>query len=528
MKIESLSTTLINITNHSGAGAESSASPIIALESSIRLDKNVTLIRGSNGSGKTVIAEALSLLGHSSIIPFKEDDHLGGTPLVAINLSFSDNDVKFLNHLKVFINDPSKKSLLIGNHRFSFDELGNAGIRKAFAYLGDLHLVPESNSPFRVEFWKTKQDFDLKKILANDHLLEKHLRLRAFGSDNEDFGNALRWLIAWNRPRLIGPKSEKGPWTQAPRYILDQSESKPKKIKANSTYPKHPPGPVGYFNTDMYDFGAGLDIRESPKEMRSHMTTALVDRLQLVSSIGCVDAGLLSKKIEGAGQNYLIREIGAIEQKWTELFGDPFAKLKLAQPLKIRGIKSQGKKLIWGENEKSQEFMSSGENQAFFALCYVENFQISDSFLILDEPELHLSIKAASTLIEDIVNIAHEKNTQVVIVTHLPHLFYQAVVDDDKYKLIYLDRNLGGDSFVGILEGKKAFIASSRDSHIQVDHLVQNLRSVQSPSIWFWRGGISSFLARTQNYLFDHPRLAAILLIGLMAGMGALACMISN
>jgi energy-coupling factor transporter ATP-binding protein EcfA2 len=447
MKIESLSTTLFKIINCSTAGAKGTVTPNINLSSSISFDKNVTLIRGNNGAGKTVIAEALSLLGHASIIRSDSSRELGGTPFVTISLSFSDDEVKFLNLLKIYINDPCARSLIIGGYRFSFDELGDSLIRKAYEDLGDLNQVPMPDSTFRVEFWKTEEDFDLKTILASDSELVKHLRIRAFANGSEDFSIALRWLIAWNRPRLTGSRSEDGPWTQTPRYILDQSKVNLEALNGDSPYPEHPPGPVGYFNTDMYDFGAGLDIRESPKEMRSHMTKVLVDRLQLLSGIGNVEGGLISEKIVSKGQTYPIREIGAIQRKWAKLFDDPFDKDRPSQPLKIIDVKSQAQELIWGEKTTTQDFMSSGENQAFFALCYVANFQTSGSFLVFDEPELHLSIKAASTLIQDIVSIAHLNNTQVVIVTHLPHLFYQAKVSADKYKLLYLARISGGGEF---------------------------------------------------------------------------------
>lgn len=519
MKISQVWTSLINISSGQSSAIDDRAPSHRRSNTAVRLNEYVTLIRGDNGTGKTIIAEVMSLLGHASILGRKPLSIERGIPLATLEVSLSKNDVEFLELLNAFVQSTSGMPFVVGGVEWALSRENAQMIKSVFRSLGPLDAIPQADTKVLVEFWKVSPStpdipaedrFDLKKILANDHLLRRHLELRCVGSNGEDFCTALQWLVAWNRPTLLGAKPEEGPWSVTPRFVLSQSVSTPS--QSNDLANVHPPGPVGYLNTDMYDFGAGIDIRESPKELRSHMTTTLVDRLQVVDQIGVIETGLVSDSISLSGQKYPVMNLAMIEEGWARLFGTEDEGFADAQPLKTSHVQSLNGRLTWCESDNFQEFVSSGENQAFFLLCYLATLHRTDSILILDEPELHLSIRAASRMVKEIVRLAHDRGSQIVIVTHLPHLYYQVAVDEDKYDLIYMQRKKGGDEFVRILEGEAAFQAASQDSHIQVDNLVQNLRSEPAPSIYFWLTPIKQFLEGLGLFQIRRRALIAVII----------------
>jgi hypothetical protein len=315
---------------------------------------------------------------------------------------------------------------------------------------------------------------------------------------------------------LMGADAENGPWHPSPRFLLSQAE----RTHGEALNPDRPgdydqihfPGTVGYVNTDMYDFGAGLDIRESPKELRERMSKTLVDRLQIVGSIGEVEKLPISDMLRAVDdQKYPIMRQKEVREGWEDLFGDE-------HEFKTGAVKSADGELRWSRDDDFCEFISSGENQAFFLLSYLENLHWRGSILILDEPEIHLSLAAASRLMNRILDTASRRRTQVIIVTHLPHLYrsqvarsydWQTLEETGSYQLAYLVKKGGSENRVSILEEAAALRQASIDSHLEALAVVNDLRATETPGIFLIRDAIRTWWLARQKRKAESAAAAA-------------------
>jgi len=466
-------------------------------ERPIELGPHLTLIRGDNGCGKTVLAELISLLGHASIIPHREKHQEIGSPLVRLEVYLTRNDVEALRAMKSFLDDPDMREFRLGGRARPISKPQRQIINDAFRHI-DLSSVPatfwESSSDnllVTVEFRRWSSDdgdarhTDLKKILADEELLKSKLTFCAYSEDEagvSDYAAILAALVAWNRPRLekrvkaegAQESAEPDYWTITPRFILTEAGLSPFAGKADLTFP----GAVGYVNTDMYDFGAGLDIRESPKELREKMSDLLIDRLQILSGCGEITKPPISGAIPDGPPDFSLERGAIIESRWEKVFGQGHA-------LKTGRARRMGPgKFTWSNaNADLVEFVSSGENQAFFLLAYLENLHWRDSILVIDEPEIHLSLVAASKLMKQIMDIAAERGTQVIVVSHLPNLYRDRIIteydwaklsaDPAKIHMINLQRE---NAQILVKSAREAMLSASRRSHEQVLDLVNDFK----------------------------------------------------
>ncbi|HEU0098267.1 MAG TPA: AAA family ATPase [Allosphingosinicella sp.] len=500
MKVSGLWTSLLELENAQACDIYYSGDSERDPSRKLRFGESVTLVRGDNGCGKTILAELVSLIGHVSILSIKPPGTTPGQPIATIEIKLSPNDIAFLTLLRDFLSGAPKGMFSMGDRRWLLSQRAEERLRRAYRGLMPPAEMPHPGEPIFVEFWRKQKPAhataagahkgstgpgrasedrkDLKEILAHDKLLRECLEFRAAHECGRDCAIALQALIAWNRPELAGDDSEDGPWHPTPRFILSQSPLS-QGAHPNPDLPAdydelHFPGPVGYVNTDMYDFGSGIDIRESPKELRRRMSRTLIDRLQIVDDIGDFDSLPISETLEAIEETYSVMREGRIRAGWTRLFGK-------SHPMKTGTARSRDGELHWTQDE-FYEFVSSGENQAFFLLSYLENLHWRDSVLVLDEPEIHLSLTAASRLMDIILEIVERRRTQVIIVTHLPHL-YRKRVDDGEHQLAYLVRRGGNDRDVQIMEGAAALKQASIDSHLQVLAVVNDLRAAETPGI---------------------------------------------
>ncbi|MCI0561758.1 MAG: ABC transporter ATP-binding protein, partial [Nitrososphaera sp.] len=81
---------------------------------------------------------------------------------------------------------------------------------------------------------------------------------------------------------------------------------------------------------------------------------------------------------------------------------------------------------------KAREFLSSGENQTLSLGLVFGALQPKHSIIMLDEPDLHLSLPAGVRMYNEIFKRALLDNIQVIIVSHLPFVFRNALHDEDK------------------------------------------------------------------------------------------------
>jgi energy-coupling factor transporter ATP-binding protein EcfA2 len=186
---------------------------------------------------------------------------------------------------------------------------------------------------------------------------------------------------------------------------------------------------ICYFNTDMYHYGLGLDIRESPKHLRTELVRLVKDRLHLVNDKG------------------QIINFKHVQEFWAAIYGYGTEKL---QSITFEG-ETALIKVVEGDNSSlsdenasadnvlaadipsaARQFLSSGENQTLSLGLVFGALQPKHSIIMLDEPDLHLSLPAGVRMYNKIFEQALLDKIQVIVVSHLPFVFRNALHDEDK------------------------------------------------------------------------------------------------
>jgi len=463
----------------------------------------INVIRGQNGIGKTMILEYASLLGHLSALEIKSPLDAGD---LLMQVKLSAKDVEFLDGLDR-LKDRGEAASAFHDALASISA-NLPGLKLAWKAIKDSKA---STGPFEIRFtFSNREHGVLKEMLADEARLNAGVSLS--GDANQLL--VLRALNLWSRPRA----HDKG-YLPTPRFIQDNGRSPDWASPATSFY----------VNTDMYDFGIGLDIRESPKDLKKNMTEVFLERLQLVqcepskisikrrvAAAYTINEGrpllcdmALKSEYDTTGE---VKRIGA----WSRVFRDPNGIAgSEREDQGGRGYKS-GKvfrrsdtaasggdidhDFRWafhiGDRQDVAEFVSSGENQALFILSVLHGLAKQGSCMIFDEPELHLTFGAGTSLMDEIFDHANRAQAQAIIVTHLPHLHRdrvedgletgfddEAAFDYDKVHMIFLRR--GGDLIIHA--GLDAVNEAARSSHYDVMRLVSGLRLREPvPSLPKW------------------------------------------
>ena len=414
------------------------------------------LIRGDNGAGKTTVLEALAMLGHCSIM-----EH---------DTSFNPNVVE---HCYI------KYELILGEP--SFDDTHDseirrlAGIWKGISIKADDKItIPDAENVTRsftritvhVLYKGSKPVTELKEHLKDESKLQKDWMIAG-----DDIQIAfLKRLIQFSRPRQI--QSEEELLTQRIRKAVEQISVAASKRALNNeevagcaegiiniatnTKPRYgcperskylgksrflPPF-ICYFNTDMYHYGIGLDIRESPKHLSTELSSLVKYRLHLVDADNKFMNLLLAQELWA---NIFKGEEFGEEQK--EVLGDISFKYN-------NEGKDEAVICVRGAKGGPRNFMSSGENQALSLSIPLMALEPTHSILLLDEPELHLSLPAAVQMYDEVVKRSLLDNIQIITVSHLPFVFPQSLHDIDeiskveKFCKLYLDINAGVKSLI--------------------------------------------------------------------------------
>jgi predicted ATPase len=452
---------------------------------SLDFSEGVTVIRGSNGLGKTLILEALSLLGHVPVLQFtllKKTQ-----PLIQLSVEFNECDYLFLDSLfqstdSDQLSDDGRRwqvqcqaiaqykpfweiSALQGAARAANRYRGSGGKPHSKRMKSDSKRSHADSHLFKVGFdLLPNEDLEnrdresygfLKECLSNEHnekttdkdpltSLQKNWTVLC---SCEDEYLLLGLLQSVNRPALIAG-SEPESWHRTVRTTMLDEEA-----DGSSQTERAKPGIVAYINTDMYEWGTGLDLRESPKHLRDDLTRVVVRRLQLTNL-----------QESSPKRKYGLRNFEEIGNYWEEIFkhqGTPkitsvtFSPDNKAEPWIVKIAHRQS------------DFSSSGENQVFFLLAMTAGLQPQGSCLLLDEPELHLSFTASKRLFEYFLELAKRLDCQIVIVTH--SLFHANQQPSADINFVYLERTtIEGVSQTVPLEGKKAFAKFAKMAHSDI------------------------------------------------------------
>jgi hypothetical protein len=369
-----------------------------------------TLLRGKSGAGKTTVLEALALLGHSCVMS-RSDDEINERPVCFVTYS-----------------------LILGECYFA----GKAefkGLEEQWK-----RLVGESHKEICVQIRRVKEKDkvvqDLKRDLKDEDVIKKEWEI-AGDAEEVEF---LQQLIEFSRPRQMVSKNTQQ--AELVRAILQKVESidaaveeinsavetvhplfkAPQRIKylaSEEAYPDLPPL-ICYFNTDMYHWGIGLDIRESPKHFYDELAGLLRHRLHLVDGEGYV---VNVNKLADFWRDIL----QGAEADWSDISCAQEEDVECLKEIKFDDHNKALIRVTWADanpaHKTGREFLSSGENQVFSLGIIFGLLRPAHSIVMLDEPDLHMSLPIAVRMYNELFAKSIRDDIQIICVSHLPFIF---------------------------------------------------------------------------------------------------------
>ncbi|MEM7153556.1 MAG: AAA family ATPase [Myxococcota bacterium] len=396
------------------------------------LEKNFVVVSGRNGAGKTTLLEALALLGHSPEIPWRDEV---GQPLATVRLCYRLGPHE--HHVAFHSSDPDHLTVALAEGKFEHwwataDETSDVSLRK------------EDYEKLQDEIRYSRP----KKVDAGEK--QEH---SVFSRDN-------------------GKKGRLRP----PKRIKDLRK------KREGFVPPH--SFMSYANTDMYDYGVGMDLRESPKHLKETLAATVVRRFHAIEDPRGPSARLLGaerlrrawRKIqdpkldddddltklvardlhdvtfqyfkprpEGADPD-APREPWPVGEPWPdEAYGDEITATVTMGPT---------------DKPRAVDFLSSGENEILSLLILTECLEASGCVFLLDEPELHLSPLNQYHFYEYLVDLTKERierrkkgkigGCQIIMTTHSQF----ALANYERVTNLFLDIDESGKTQV--LVGKEA------------------------------------------------------------------------
>lgn len=476
----------------------------------IRLHERVTIIRGDNGTGKTTVLEACALLGHTALMSVTRHRDVGdsnGAECARIDF------VLFIEKSElVFIRDAITSGIRGGlGYDFALED--------QFLAEFDEWIGPDPESrrvSISMAFKGQEIVRDLKPYLKSESKLAEIVlspcsapivdsKLAAKAVSDAIYGGFLvKYLCAHNRPKQSGAVNED-------TGELDPNKCHPtsriEALKSNlDSDGSEQPGIVSYFNTDMYDYGIGLDIRESPKHLSSEFVPIIDQRFHIfyhdepasrhvpikMDEVSNLFGYLLQYNKWGDSGHYAI----SIRLEDSEATSDNVVMVVRDTP----------------ENPDLQrDVLSSGENQALFFSLISRSLAPHHSTLIMDEADLHLSLPAAMRMYEYMIKDSELRGNQYIIVSHLPIIHPRDTLPNDNYsnemsktsiaKLIYIEKGV-----VAPLEDVEALKRASEEFETSVSHLYQQYFTPKAKigfASIFWRF-LKSMFRKAKKYMSEN------------------------
>ncbi len=363
------------------------------------------LIRGGNGAGKTTVLESLALLGHCSV------------------MEYSDEVTQY--HQDDGYGCYVKYTIILGECTFAGDPDFADLAMDWNSLLGKRDYVELT---VRIFHQDGKVQKDLKADLKDEDVLRNNWRITGRKKDVE----FLKKLVAFSRPvqkmseerhreelvkEVLKRHSVAGSqWDVEAVYkeiisavgeakALFQSAPRSEHLEAKIELPPF----ISYFNTDMYHYGLGIDIRESPKHLKEELVRLVKDRLSILDGLGTIMNFDLVQKFWDVTYEGERKE--ALDLIWFDEYDNAHI-------------------VIIDENNNTREFLSSGENQTLSLGLIFGALKPNHSVILLDEPDLHLSLPAALRMYNEVFKRSLLAGIQTIVVSHLPFIFPQALHEE--------------------------------------------------------------------------------------------------
>jgi AAA domain, putative AbiEii toxin, Type IV TA system len=457
----------------------------------VSLTDGLNIVRGRNGAGKTILLEAIALFGHVPILRCNDptpQTNWDESCVIQVTFKLSSQDVSFL--IDSFLaQEMTGDALFLGPLTQSL--LSNGRLSE----LRDWLKVESQSGPalgerkfllgFRsVASRRTPRNRpELKLALADESKLASEWECVA---EDRVTWTLAATLLSFSRPeRISSSPSNTECWTTPAR--IRELRRRRGGFEDRSW---HMPGLVSYLNTDMYEYGIGLDVRESPKKLDEDMATVVAHRLQLLALPVSTDTDLSLPIPPGS---FTVLAWQTVRNEWSSIFKESLRSQSrdTTDEEDIRALVNFTLTVSPDNSEEAWElrigddsriFLSSGENQALFLLLTTVCLEARGSCVVLDEPELHLSLGVTWNIFRYLLAQSQALQTQFVVSTHAPFVFARDVSENRVNLLVLLD----GER---VVSGRTALARLRRVNGRYVNLLLDDIRvdtAGQSPfKQWF-------------------------------------------
>jgi predicted ATP-dependent endonuclease of OLD family len=436
--------------------------------------KDVTLLYGKNGIGKTTFLEAISLLGHLSTMrrvqlkkgsvdaPTIRPSHFW-QELAAGNMHPTKEGVSFIASRQVYdrFNKQDSFSDLADSLKEAKCDLNEWFNKKLIGSAVRFEVEFDKNKKVAFCVYKKEETDKTKRISITQSLgrkksddLKMNETFAVIWEDNDDAKYITSLIESYMaQSTYIISLETLGQKTNSSElyYFLKHSNPVVKSTPSN--------GYVFYLNTDLNDFGRMRDIRESVKDLESDFLQEWIQRfnLQFTTSLApnpdCrefdskSDLELLMNRVISKSSPFTFRR--GLREFLSILF--PFLP-KMPEGEKMFELTDC---CITGDNEldlrakregyekpERIDYLSAAENECFFIFLYLLGTEIKNSICLLDEPDLHLSQFAKRPFFENLFAMLRDNDCQVIISTHSGFAYTHP-----KYTERYLLRRLSKPAF---------------------------------------------------------------------------------
>ncbi len=374
--------------------------------------RQVTLIYGNNGVGKTTILEAISLLGHVSSFRriCKGLDATEESPSLLFETHGKDlpQDSDAFRDIQTTLASSDSVSRWFREYD---DNLPGAAIR--FSVRTDLD---GANDPLELfAYFRQTTTLSITQALSrqrDDMSMNDHFAL-IYSSSQKKGVDALVEHTLLNTPHTIRESGED--------VIIERSSSQEGGF-----------GLVSYINTDLNDFGRKNDIRESVKDLRNNFVTEMIKRLKVPFDGPNGSFRFLNSHPDARDQDRELALNPILEHIITDyrehfpshstndsdsspvfrITQCSYDEARVGDELVLRAKRR-------GETQPSSlDYMSAGENECFFIFMLLLGLPIRNSIILLDEPDLHLTTFAKRSFFDRLYRILDARGCQAIVATH--------------------------------------------------------------------------------------------------------------
>jgi ABC-type cobalamin/Fe3+-siderophores transport system ATPase subunit len=402
-----------------------------------RQGHQVSLLYGDNGAGKTTVLEAISLLGHVSTMR-RICTHGKSVPTDTKHSRFRQFKGEQTSNPHTDLRESAQHEKYDEN---AFAEqcslIADSGLDDWWA------KTPISGDPYRparikysVRFQNQPLTFYISFLQGRDLSITEALsRDQNVPGEKIHDGNMDNWfaIVYQSVDRESVEALVDHMLRISPHSYYNASNSYQTDPRATSRAEGH--SMVGYWNTDLNDFGRKNDLRESVKKIRIDFKAQMIDRLGIALPYGSSDPPLYHAMADGAvlgdklevlnsSLKRAIVDHAVAMQRESKKLDEGLIRIVEIDPTKTPAVMKARR--IGADKDVEIDHLSAGENESVFIFLLMHGMPCKDSIILLDEPDLHLSDFAKSRFYRELYQVAAAERCQLIISTHSAFAYTEA------------------------------------------------------------------------------------------------------